>query len=105
MLKCEKFDYLCLKKVLPLYLYQHADQKYAALRLFWLLVFYSSLLGSGFGGLGGLGGLSGLNGLAGDSQNQIGGFLQPSFTVVSSPVVRNTVETQTFAQELKITFR
>ncbi|XP_023340559.1 cell wall protein DAN4 [Eurytemora carolleeae] len=70
--------------------------------------------GLGFGGisgLGNLGGLSGLNGLQGglnlnngDSPNN-GGFLQPSFTVVSSPVIRNTVETQTFTQELKITFR
>ena len=72
---------------------------------------FSGLGFGGIGGLGNLGGLSGLNGLQGglnhnngDSPNN-GGFLQPSFTVVSSPVIRNTVETQTFTQELKITFR
>lgn len=68
------------------------------------------------GGLNGLGGLAGLGGLRGlplgnqqqvvnkPQQPQLGGIL-PSITVVSSPVTRNTVITETLTEEYKIRFR
>jgi len=62
----------------------------------------------GFGGLG--------SGLSGTQQSPtpgsplgagspLGGLFQPSYTVVSSPVIRNTVQTQTITEELRVIFR
>ena len=70
--------------------------------------------GGGLGGLtaalGGLGQLGGsLQGQQQEAQNPLAGLqlggLAPSFTVVSSPVTRDTVITETFTDQFKITFR
>ena len=67
------------------------------------------------GGLGGitaaLGGLSQLGSLGGQPEQAPGfgglglGGLVPSYTVVSSPVTRDTVVTETHTEEFKINFR
>jgi len=61
--------------------------------------------GLSLGGFGSLGG--GLNQPQPQQQpqNALAGLLQPSFTVVSSPVTLNTVVTETITEEFKITFR
>ena len=61
-------------------------------------------LTAALGGLGGLGGLSGLD--AQQPQDNVAALgLVPSFTVVSSPVIRDTVVTETLTEQFKITFR
>ena len=54
----------------------------------------------------GLGGLTaGLGGLAEVDQPGLGLGLLPSYTVVTSPVTRDTIVTQTLTEQIRITFR
>ena len=49
---------------------------------------------------------TGLGGLTvGPAEEQRGLGLVPSYTVLTSPVIRNTILTQTLTEEIKITFR
>ena len=52
-----------------------------------------------------LGGLTAGIGALNPAEEQRGLGLVPSYTVVSSPVTRNTILTQTFTEQIKITFR
>ena len=61
-------------------------------------------LGGLAGALGGLGQLGGAQPVAEQPAPGFGGLL-PSYTVVSSPVTRNTVITETITEQYKIRFR